>query len=344
MTNPKLTDEAVGRLPLSRARAELLEDIMATTPVESSSPVRRPRRRGTLIAVGTAAATVAALFAVPALLDSADEPAKDSSSVAGQQTGEKSDTTAEQSPAAATGDRIVLPGWSVGYTSETDAERETEFVKGAQSVSVHQRAAKYYADYLEDRRHITTPPTDGEPVSVLGKDAQLWAYSADDHTAMAEVEGPWHVEVRGSGMDKAAFVALLEQLAYVTDGEFEAALPPEFVTRGEQAAAISEMLAGVTVPEGFTAPKTQEKDPYQLGAKVAGAAACAWLDIFAEAKSDGDRARADHAAAVLGESFTWQVLTDMNAEGDYPEVVWDYAERVQRGEVPEGYRQGLGCP
>lgn len=343
MTNPKLTDEAVGRLPLSRARAELLEDIMATTPVESSSPVRRPRRRGTLIAVGTAAATVAALFAVPALLDSADEPAKDSSSVAGQQTGEKSDTTAEQSPAAATGDRIVLPGWSVGYTSETDAERETEFVKGAQSVSVHQRAAKYYADYLEDRRHITTPPTDGEPVSVLGKDAQLWAYSADDHTAMAEVEGPWHVEVRGSGMDKTAFLALLEQLAYVSDADFKAALPTEFVTEDQQEIVL-EMMADMPLPPTWEYVRPDGPSRYQLGVSAAGSVACAWLDEWTDATTKGKPARAQRAVEALGTSREWAILNEMNAEGDYPEVVWDYAERVQRGEVPEGYRQGLGCP
>lgn len=343
MTNPKLTDEAVGRLPLSRARAELLEDIMATTPVESSSPVRRPRRRGTLIAVGTAAATVAALFAVPALLDSADEPAKDSSSVAGQQTGEKSDTTAEQPPAAATGDRIVLPGWTVGYTSETDAERETEFVKGAHSVSVHQRAAKYYADYLEDRRHITTPPTDGEPVSVLGKDARLWAYSADDHTAMAEVEGPWHVEVRGSGMDKTAFLALLEQLAYVSDADFKAALPTEFVTEDQQEIVL-EMMADMPLPPTWEYVRPDGPSRYQLGVSAAGSVACAWLDEWTDATAKGKPARAQRAVEALGTSREWAILNEMNAEGDYPEVVWDYAERVQRGEVPEGYRQGLGCP
>ena len=120
MTNPKLTDEAVGRLPLSRARAELLEDIMATAPIESvtDAPVRRPRRRGMLIAVGTAAATVAALFAVPALLNSADN-------------GPGSGAVADQS-ASAPGEHLVLdaPGWRVAYTYEGDGRFEVQYVNG----------------------------------------------------------------------------------------------------------------------------------------------------------------------------------------------------------------------
>ena len=38
------------------------------------------------------------------------------------------------------------------------------------------------------------------------------------------------------------------------------------------------------------------------------------------------------------------MLREMDAEGDYPEVVWEYAAEVQAGRVPEGYRDGLGCP
>jgi hypothetical protein len=28
---------------------------------------------------------------------------------------------------------------------------------------------------------------------------------------------------------------------------------------------------------------------------------------------------------------------------DYPEVVWDYADQVAAGELPDGYWGGLGC-
>jgi hypothetical protein len=33
----------------------------------------------------------------------------------------------------------------------------------------------------------------------------------------------------------------------------------------------------------------------------------------------------------------------MDAEGDYPEVVWEMADQVAAGTVPREYEQGLGC-
>ncbi|UUZ61532.1 hypothetical protein [Nocardioides sp. B-3] len=267
--------------PLSRTRAELPEDIMATTPVESVSDhsVRRPRRRGTLLAVGTAAATVAALFAVPALLGSGDDPAaEDPGRSAEQQLAAKNDSsTAAEQPPAATGNRILLPGWTISYTTESETERETEFTRGAQSVSVHQRNADDYAGYLDDRRHITNPPTDGEPVSVPGKAARLWPYSADDHAALAEVDGPRYVEVRGSGMGKTAFSGLLEQLAYVNDEEYTAALPETFVTEDQQSVVL-EMMADMPTPPTQYYQRPDGPSRYQLGVSAAGSVACARLD------------------------------------------------------------------
>ena len=33
----------------------------------------------------------------------------------------------------------------------------------------------------------------------------------------------------------------------------------------------------------------------------------------------------------------------MNADGDYPEVVWELADQAVAGQVPDWYREGLGC-
>ena len=43
---------------------------------------------------------------------------------------------------------------------------------------------------------------------------------------------------------------------------------------------------------------------------------------------------------MLGTSRDWPVLDEMNERGDYPEVVWEYADQVAAGQVPEGYRRG----
>ena len=87
----------------------------------------------------------------------------------------------------------------------------------------------------------------------------------------------------------------------------------------------------------------ETRDRYQLGAKVAGAVACAWIE------RGGEEAR-----EALATAQRWPILLEMNAEGDYPEVLWQYADAVhgKGGDVPAGkpgvtveesYRDALGC-
>ncbi len=113
----------------------------------------------------------------------------------------------------------------------------------------------------------------------------------------------------------------------------------------------------MTVPAGTTLDtSSEEQDPYHLGADIAGQYACAWISEFADAKSAGDQARADEAARVMGTSRQWPVLQEMNADGDYSEVVWDYADTIAAGQVPGNDKgevsvdaalasvaEGLGC-
>lgn len=363
MTNPRLTDEAVGRLPLSRARAELLEDIMAAAPIESvtDAPVRRPRRRGMLIAVGTAAATVAALFAVPALLNSAD-----SDSVAGQ-------------PTAATGEHLVLdaPGWEIAYTTDGEGAFEVQYANGSQRVDLHRRPASAYDDYYDDRAHIvsqveplendlspsavTTEPTPnptetavpdnditptaapGKPVTLLGQPGEMWAYAPTEHTTIGVVQDGWYPEVRGSGMDRATYLELLTHVRTVSGAEFKAALPDTFVTEGQQDVVL-EMMADMPGPPTWEYVRPDGPSRYQLGVSAAGSVACAWLDEWTDATTKNDKRRVKRAVDALGTSRDWAVLHEMNAEGDYPEVLWGYADEVAAGRVPQGYREGLGCP
>jgi hypothetical protein len=67
--------------------------------------------------------------------------------------------------------------------------------------------------------------------------------------------------------------------------------------------------------------------------------ACGWIEAWLH----GDK----RAVAALGTARDWQVLKDMNAEGDYPEVLWQYADAVTHGgTVPGGkraVRESLGA-
>jgi hypothetical protein len=260
---------------------------------------------------------------------------------------------------------LTTPGWRVGSV-EQDSKYggEIAYVNGKQTLAISWYPEKTYQDYLTDREYITYPDrSPGDPVEVLGVAGHLWAYADDDHTVMREPDHDHWMEFRGSGMDRAAFEELLTHLKLVSLAEFESALPSSFVTADDRPAAVQEILdgiegvTGVTVPAGTTLDtRSDEQDPYQLGADIAGQYACAWIAEFADAKSAGDQTRADEAARVMGTSRQWPVLREMDAAGDFPEVVWDYADTIGDGQIPGNDKgeagvdsalahvaEGLGC-
>lgn len=341
LTIPKLTDDAVSRMPLEAGRAELLEEIMST--VAPDRPTDRPTlvpspSRGRWLAPLAAAALVAGIAAA-SLWASGLLPDED--------------TSVATQPGEQAGNRAVLaaPGWEVTSTeSGDDGYGEVSYEKAGARFSITWYPASSYESYVTDREHITDPPAPGKPVEVLGRPGQLWAYDAQDHTVIREVEDGFWIELRGSGMDEAGYRALLGQLTMVGEAGYEASLPEEFVTADERAAAIASMLKGITAASGAEGPdglpvqvSPTEQDPYQLGADVAGAYACAWFEAFDNAVAHDQAGLADEAARVLGTSRDWPVLVEMNERGDYPEVIWELADQVAAGEVPEGYREGLGC-
>ncbi len=118
--------------------------------------------------------------------------------------------------------------------------------------------------------------------------------------------------------------------------------------RAPRRTTIDEMLEGIPLPPGFHAPAATgaTRDRYQLGARVAGAVACGWIARWI----DGDK---EEAAKALATSRRWPILLEMNAEGDYPEMVWPYADALNgKSDIPAGklgltvdetYKDALGC-
>src|SRR5205085_2024896 len=110
-------------------------------------------------------------------------------------------------------------------------------------------------------------------ITVLGRDAQMWAYSADDHAAIRVVEDGHWMELRGSGMDEAAYLDLLGRLRLTSQVEFEASLPDGYVTEGGRQAAADKILADIEAVSGDGFPAGSPsfadgdaKDRYQFGA------------------------------------------------------------------------------
>jgi hypothetical protein len=333
----KLTDDAISRLPLEAGRAELLEEIMSTVaPERQTEPVAGPAQRRTRWLAPIAAAAVVAGLAGGTLWWQQHRPDHD-------------DSTRVAALGLPQGRAVVLdaPGWKVDSLGGDGVM----FRNGDANLEITSYAAKSYGSYVTDREHIVDPPAPGAPVTVLGRPGQLWAYSADDHTVIREVEDGHWLEFRGQGMDRDAYLALLGELRLSSDAEFNASLPDGYVTTDERDITAEQLLGEIhyvsdaAFPDGTSLQLGQgdSEDRYQFGAEVVGQYTCAWIEEFENAKAHDQQARADEAARVLGTSRQWPILKQMDADGDYPEVVWGYADQVAAGKVPEGYREGLGC-
>lgn len=329
-----ITDDAVARLPLGEGRAELLEEIMSlTTEEQTTHPTTAAVRRRWVPVLGAvaAAAVIAAALVVPRLLGD-----------------DRTMVTDPPFAAPAAGNLAVLdaPGWQLRSATVQPGYGSLDYADGPREVEIRWKRSALHPQYVADRERIQAPEVDpGEPVVVLSRAARLWAYGPTDHTVIREPDGEVFLEVRGSGMGLAAFRALLAELVLVAGRDLDDHLPARFVTGAERDDAIGAALAGVPLPPGLDAEdiESSEVDPYHLGADVAGAVVCAWIGRFTEAREQGDAAAAQQAQDALATSPQWPVLRAMDAEGDYPEVVWEIAAEVGKGRVPAEYEQGLGC-
>jgi hypothetical protein len=310
-----------------------------STPVLDDRPVRTdpPRRRTTWSVPVAAAAAVLALVAGSAWLVSG-LGLRDAGVAAG----------------GSGAYRAVLeaPGWTVDSVAADDDSGELTYVKRGQAFEISWYPASEYDDYVEDRNHITATPVAGEPVQVLGRDALMWFYGGTDNpTAIREVENGHFLELRGKSMSTAAYLALLDDVRLVDRDDFAAAMPSAYVDGTARQKAIDEVLDGISayvdaqIPPGSTRRSfsSAEDDLDLLSLDVARDVACEWLRDWDDAHRTGDQARMDKAASVLATTRDWPALARMEPSGQYPGVIWDYADQVVAGQVPKGFGRVLSC-
>ncbi len=364
-------DTAVLAIDLHGAEQALLEEIMSTSvsgqPAEQSVPThpavaeaqtpqptawpdrpssgRNPRAaHGRLVAV-LAALAVAAVLAGAMVLPSLVSP----DDLTGGHSG--TDRTSQPFSAAArqvagANPRLLVdaPGWRVTHVEQFDpTDGEVRFSNGQRQLQVNWRPAQQHREYVADRRDVST----SRPVPVLGATGLMFTYSPRDFTVIAPVRGRVFLELRGGVGDRAAFLRVLGQLEPVDVDTWLAAMPASVVRPAEEAEVADEMLADVPIPVGFdtsTLPSGGSNDYYQYGARVSGLLTCAWIEDWKQARAQGDGTEMRLAADALSSTHRWRVLKRMDAQGDYPEVVWKIADQVAAGTLPDEYRQGLGCP
>jgi hypothetical protein len=112
------------------------------------------------------------------------------------------------------------------------------------------------------------------------------------------------------------------------------------------------MLLDLPLPPGFDRSTLDTggmpRDRYQLGARVVAAVACGWIETWI----DGEPKERAEAVAALKTARSWTVLKEMEREGAYGEVLFQYADAIASDgtvvggktlTVAQSYKDALGC-
>lgn len=331
----------------------LLEEIMSTPPIEQvSRPVRFRRQRSlrTRLVVGVAAAAaMTAAIGVPAWLAERDaaDPGDSRAAERGDGSADRITYSAAAIEAAEKNPRLLIdePGWQATHVyGFTEGEGTIVFSQGDRDLEMNWYPARSYDSYFEDRLDVGEP----RPITVAGQPGSLFRYSAHDFAVMLEPKGGSFVELRtgiGGWTGESAAMQVFAKVKAVDVHTWLAALPPEIVTPDGARDIVQAMLADIPKPPGFDVAPLLELGPsdrYQLGAEVTGAVTCGWLEVWVDARRAGDDAAAARAAAALEGSHRWRILHEMNARGDWPESMWDVANRVSAGESVSQIRESVG--
>ena len=252
---------------------------------------------------------------------------------------------------------VTADGWTVTRADEFSAvDGEMTFGNGPRTLELSWRSGSF-ADWVADRAQSSGPPS---AVTIAGSTATLFQYTgSSDFTALWRVGGNT-MELRGVFPTRADYLAVAGTLEPVDVDTWLRAMPASVVRPDQRSDAVRGMLKGIPLPAGFDVDalvgRTTVSDRYQLGAAVSGAVACGWIESWVTATAHGDTAAAHEAAQAMAGSHHWAILNEMNPDGDYPEVLWEYADAMNgirdldpnrqpmKFDVATTYRQALGCP
>lgn len=334
-----IDEHHVTELPLAGPEADLMEAIMSTPSPDAPAVLVRSvdrRARRLFFPVAAAVAVLAGFVGIQGLRDGSTAWAAEAVAVA------------EAAP------RLLVdqPGWSVSRADQFSASNgEMTFTGGADELDVHWIPGDQHDGKVADRANSSDLRAE---IRVMGRDAVLFRYEGTTDFVSLWRQGEHSVQARGVFTTVDDFQEVLGSLIEVDVDTWLGAMPDSVVRPGSRGVAVDEMLAEIPLPDGFdrTAILSGDavQDRYQLGAMVAGSAACAWIEGWIVALDAGDAAAAERAVAAMSTSHDWQVLLDMDEAGDYPEVLWGLADAMETGAplpgdltVRESYSDSLGC-
>jgi hypothetical protein len=275
---------------------------------------------------------------------------------------------------------VGQPGWEITRADELSVGYgEMTFARGRRRLDLHWGPGRDYTLSIEKR---SVDQDAVGTITVAGDTARVFRYrGTTDFTAVwlrdgtmvearelaAGADAPQPaapgVRRRAPAIDPARATATLSEfkatvasLREVDVASWLAAMPDSVVEPASRSEIVDEMLAGLPLPDGFDSAPLRSgnaiRDRYQLGAQVAGAVACAWMDRWVVARRAGDENGVRRATTAMASSHRWPILLEMQEKGDYPKVLWEVADsmaanRIVMGKpftVVESYASALGCP
>ena len=330
--------DAVGPSPeLAReTRRRLMTDIAL-----EGSRRRKFQKRAALLLAATTAAAAVALVGVTSL--------------------DRSDGTAWAAAlvrVAETAPRLLVdaPGWTVARADEFGVDYgEMTFSNGKRRLDLKWVRGTDLGATLGD------PHSGVEPLgttTVAGAHARLFRYEDSNDFFAVWSQGGYGIQARGLAADLATFTAVILTLHEVGVETWLSAMPQSIVKPDSRNKVVLEMLEDVPLPPGYDVAQLLHArtgavhDRYQLGAEVAGTVACSWLERWVAARHKGDYRVVRQTVRALATSHHWRLLHEMKAKGDYPRVLWQYADAaatdvpINAGKqltVAASYRRALGC-
>ena len=336
--------ERVAELPLAEAERELLGAIVIE-PSDAPPNRRRKRPRLRRVHVALLAGAAAAVAVAVGAITIGNRPGEPEPAFAAELV-----RFAERSPLVLVGQ----PGWRVEYANEESADLgEMSFRRGGRRADLFWHpgpVGEWKGDRAASAGLTTSAP-------VLGTTATVYQYELRLPGGDLDITAIWTeqgrvLEFRAPAVDMAAFKRLLGSLRRVDTTTWLNALPASVVKAEDQEAVVREMLRGIPLPPGFDPssikPDGLTRERYSLGATVAGTVACTWFQRWAEARGQGDRDGVRAATEALATAKQWPILREMAKQGDYPDVLQEYAAAMPSGDwygrpLTGDVESGLGC-
>lgn len=322
-------------------------------PVLEPSALRKARLSRLGVVFGGAAVAAALVFGGGAVVRAVDDGGR-SSMAAGPAAATPAPEDPGPLPEGVPFLLVADEGWRMTRVDQYEPDSgEMTFTTDGREIELFWRPADTHESYVGDRE---AGAADSWEITMTGEEGVLFQYEGTtDFTAMWLYDGR-SFELRGVFDTVEDFRAVAATVQTVDGDDWVAALPDDAVTPGERPSVVDSMLADIPVPAAVPVKQLRNartvSDRYQVGAEVTGAVACAWIDQWVEAREDGDAPAEREATDAMKTSRRWAVLLEMNEAGDFPEVVWDYADamagdgRVMGGgprTLEEDYAGGLGC-